>query len=222
MERDVFIAVPLAAVFTLLIALIEIAYQSKVRHVFVWCFRIGFLLYLLVLLAGNVATTMAATSVLKPFIDASAAAPAQAGSQDEPGFAKQPAPPLGTGLPWFWYAFLGVFGFEAVLQRVNVTFANQGVLTINDWISKARDSAVASAIASQVEARTKREQQLADRLVASNISDADLNTYVENWLGGGRVSELDQAAGACGANPRLMKALALATGAYDRAAALRC
>jgi len=115
-----------------------------------------------------------------------------------------------------------VFGFEALLQRINVTFANQGVLTINDWISKARDGAVASAVESQVEAQTMREQQLAERLVQSHaISDADLNTYVENWLGAGRVAELDRAAAACGANPRLMKALALATGAYDRAATLR-
>jgi len=67
MDRDLIIAIPLAAAFTLLVALIEIAYQSKVRNALVWCFSIGFLLYLVVLLVGNIATTMAAASVLNRF-----------------------------------------------------------------------------------------------------------------------------------------------------------
>ncbi len=218
MERDVLIAIVLAVAFSLLISVIEVAYQSKARSVRLCCGSMWYSLYVLILILGNFATTLAAAAIMKPTILGRATAPATA---PEPHSGAPIAPPISAGLPWFWYAFVGVFAFEAVLQRVNVTFVDHGFLTISDWINKARDGAVASAIASQVDAQVKREQALASKLVqAQNLSDADLNTYVQNWLGPARVQELEQAAQANNANPRLAKAIALATGAYDRAATL--
>jgi hypothetical protein len=151
---------------------------------------------------------------------------ADAGQNDE----ANPAPPQESprmmqdvlrALPWFWSAFLGVFAFEAILQRINITFFDKGVLTISDWISKARDGAVAAAVKSHATALVRREQLLADRIAAnSNLTDQNLNAHVHNLLGSGRVQELDQAAAASNANPRLIKALALAAGAYDRASTI--
>jgi hypothetical protein len=226
MARDLVIAIALAAALSLLISVIEVRHQSKVRSVAVSCRSIGFLLYFLVLLVGNVFTTWAAATIVSPYLGESQARGVNDDNSHKPR-AEAPKNSEGAtvlrsaGLSGFLYAFLGVFAFEAVLKRVNVTFVDQGVLTISDWINKARDDAVAGAIASQVDAQVKREQALALKLVqAGGISDADLNTYVQNWLGPARVQELEQAAEASHANPRLAKAIALATGAYDRAATL--
>jgi hypothetical protein len=123
-------------------------------------------------------------------------------------------------MPWFWYAFLGVFGFEVLLQNINVTFLNRGLLSISDWISKARDSTVAAALSAEANSGSKRAQLLANRL--QNLDDADLNAQVLNLLGQSRLDELTRTANDMSANPKLTKALALAYEKYDKAKDIVC
>ncbi len=221
MSLTVKIAIGLALLLTLIIGVIDVLYQSKLRNLRVCCGTIGFGLYLLVLIVGNVATTLVGHSLIEAYT-----APPQSETVAKETSAKSADPPrvaaaVFAAAPWFWSAFLGVFAFEAILQRINVTFFDKGVLTISDWISKARDGAVAAAVAGHAGMLVQREQRLAAKIAGpAGPSDIDLNTYVQNWLGPTRVQELEQLAAANHANPRLAKALALAAGAYDRASTL--
>lgn len=186
------IAVSFAALLSLLISLIEIRFLSKA-----WlrsCVTGSAFFYLLILLVGNTATTSFAAATIS---------------------GKFP----GLEYAWFWYAFVGVFAFEALLQNINLTFVGKGVLSINDWISKARDSAVASAIDSQANAGQKLAQQTADRL--RTLSEQDLKTYVSTHLGGDRLTELESNAQAQSLDMRLLLALSLAYNAPEAAAAIR-
>lgn len=137
------------------------------------------------------------------------------GTTDKP----QGTEPLRLRFPGFWYAFLGVFGFKVLLQNINVTFFGKGVLSINDWIYKARDNAVASAIESQTNADSLRSQKLANRL--KELSDDTLRAHVINALGTIRLQELEATAQSAGADARLTMALVLAHEAYDTARAIQ-
>lgn len=119
---------------------------------------------------------------------------------------------------WFIHAFIGVFGFEIVLKRVNVTFSDSGVLTINDWITSARDTAVAHAVEADVKEGEKRAQNLAQRL--ARLDDAALNAHVINLLGQQQLTYLDAAAQNGGADPGLIKGLALAKMDFKVASAI--
>lgn len=124
----------------------------------------------------------------------------------------------GTAPGWFWYAFLGVFGFEVLLKNVNVTFSGIGVLSINDWITKAKDSAVADVIEAEVLRKEQQAHTLALRL--KQLSPKELNAHVINILGQDQLQTLESAANQGKADPQLIKALALAKGNYNSALAI--
>ena len=187
---EVGIALAIAAALSGLISVIEIRHQSRAE--LRSCFGVAFLLYLAILLVGNVGTTLLAITVV--------------------GEADLPGP------NWFWYGFVGVFGFEALLQNINVTMFGKGVLSINLWISKARDNAVAAAIRSNTVRKTPRAHWLANRLTA--IPMQQLNAYVVQGLSDERLAELDRTAQQTGADPALIKALALAHEVPDEAEAV--
>jgi hypothetical protein len=92
------------------------------------------------------------------------------------------------------------------------------VLSINDWIIKARDSAEAAAIKAETDAAYDRAQILVQKL--KTIPENQLNTYILTLLDK-NAAELDEAARNAGADPVLYKALALAYGAPDKAAAIK-
>jgi len=217
MDMDLRIAVAAALILTILIALIEILHSAKANRIPI-C--LPFVLYFLILAVGNVLATLAAVSIVQK-VALNSEKTEVADSQPEAltnGAAQSPAP---AGPLWFWYAAVGVFAFEAVLQRINVTVADQGVLTINDWVRKARDRAVAAVVELEVNARGKMVKELTDKLnLNKDLSDADLNTYVQQFLGPSKVHEIEDLAKQNDANPRLAKALALATVAYDEASKL--
>jgi hypothetical protein len=249
--EDLAIAVALATVFSVLICCIEVKSSSKAG--FRECLTGAAVLYLLVLLVGNVATTLlAAATTGKFFVDTATSTSANtaqtlpsatvAGNDQstEKGLPATPTEPTSSDkktsngsktsksqatkplvlrFPWFWYAFLGVFGFEALLQNINVTFFGQGVLAISDWINKARDGAVAAAIESQTNTADQGVRSVVNKL--KGLPEADLNAYVLNALGKDRLNELQAAAQATGADTCLTKALALAYEAYDKVAAIQ-
>lgn len=213
---DTAIAVGLAVIFSLLIGIIELRYRTKAS--FTSCLTSSAVVYIAILLVGNTATTLtAAATVTKVFTTPPPATPATNPPFNQTGekVTKHPEHP---DFSWFWFAFLGVFGFEILLQNINLTFAGKGVLSINDWITKARDSAEAAAIKAEADASHDRAQILAQKLMA--IPESQLNTYILALLHKNAV-ELDEAAANAGADPVLYKALALAYGAPDQAAAIK-
>jgi hypothetical protein len=121
--------------------------------------------------------------------------------------------------PWFWYAFLGVFGFEVLLRNINVSFLNKGLLSISDWIAKARDSAVAAAVKAEADSTTRNAQALAERLCG--LETGKLDAQVVTLLGAARVSELTAVSKKTGADLKFLKALALASEKYDLASAIK-
>jgi hypothetical protein len=223
---DIAIGVGVAVIFSTLISFIEVMNRSKSD--LKACLTGAFFIYWLILGAGNTATTLLAVSPVERWFsnsngdvgsDATSTPEISPSSNPTPTPSSTPSePPKLSGTIWFWYAFIGVFGFEILLKNINLTFANIGVLSINDWISKALDSAAASAIESQTSSDTQQAQKLANELKL--LTDSDLNAQVLNSLGADRLKELQDTAQLNGADPRLTKALALAYEAPDKAAAI--
>ena len=233
---NIAIAVGIALGFSTLISFIEVLNRSK-SHLKA-CFTSSFFLYWLILGVGNTATTFLAVSPVQRLFnhsngdEVSQSVPALENSstpEEQPTQSPEPTPtftpikPLGgsvelSGAIWFWYAFIGVFGFEILLKNINLTFANVGVLSINDWISKALDNAEASAIEAQTNLDTEQAQTYAN--VLKSLSDSELNAQVLNSLGSDRLTELENNAQNSSADPNLTKALALAYEDPDKAAAI--
>jgi hypothetical protein len=192
---DLVVALVLSSLFSALLWAIELQHRSKAQ--FRRCINGAAGLYFLILLTGSTATTLFAAATTASLFAENAAAEAQ-----------QPIKKLVLNLPWFWYAFLGVFGFSVLLKNMNVTFFRQGVLSINDWISKALERAVASAVKAQATANFHTAERMAGKLRA--LPEADLNAHVLNALGMARLKQLEKEARTTGADVALTKALALA------------
>jgi hypothetical protein len=186
------VAVLLATALSALIGIIETRFQSKAD--LASCLNSAVLLYLLILMVGNATTTLAASSTL------TAAGIRFAGPEG------------------FWWAVVGVFGFEAILQNLNVTFFNKGMLSINEWITKAREHAVATTIETYADSGRKREQALANQL--QSVPESELNAHILEVFDAEILQRLEDAAKAGGANPRIYKALALARQKPERARAI--
>jgi hypothetical protein len=163
-----------------LIGSIEVRFISKsdLRDQVSWSFAF----YLALAIVGSTATTLLAEAVTK--------------GKSLPGAA------------WFWYAFIGVFGFEAIIKRLNLTLFDAPALTISEWMEKARDGAVAQAIESSTNKAHARRQELAGRL--RKLPDKDLRTYAVTHLGQEPVKTLEAATAASGTDLSLHFALALA------------
>jgi hypothetical protein len=217
---DIAIGVGVAVFFSTLISFIEVMNRSKsdLRT----CLTGAFFMYWLILGTGNTATTLLAVSPVESWFSGFIGdISSDATSTPTPSLTPTPnssEPPEPSGAIWFWYAFIGVFGFEILLKNINLTFANIGVLSINDWISKALDNAAASAIESQTNSDTKQAQILANKLKL--LPAQELNAQVINCLGANRLQELENTAQINGADPSLVKALALAYEAPDKAKAI--
>jgi len=184
---DIRYSVLLASAFSLLLAFIDVPRQAKAG--IRASLSAHFAFYLLILVLGNVIATVLASTVIA---------------------AKIPGP------KFFWSAVLGVFGFQGVVKNVNVSVRDVGLLTIEEWISRAREMAVATAIRRQAVA-----EQVASMEIAGTIKGhGDLNAYVLHHLGPGAVASLEKVAKDNGADPALVKALSLASQKPVEAAAL--
>lgn len=116
---------------------------------------------------------------------------------------------------WYMQAFVGVFGFQGVIQNLNISFHDKGFLQINHWIQLARSNASASVVEVKASAQIKRESDLAAKL--GKLSVVALNSHVLTLLGPGISNTLAEKAAAENADEREVKAYALAQGAYSRA-----
>ena len=192
---DLGFSIIFAVLFSILIATIEIISKSKAK--FKSCFRGNFFIYLLILIIGNSATTLMASSIIESVIGKGNSIP---------------------GPLWFWYAFVGVFGFQVIIQNMNITFFDAGVLSIDDWISKARDTSIADAVAQNDHSILRREQRLARELMSLDLQE--LNTQISQYLEDGVLQKLEEKAANNKADPKLVKALALAKNRPDEAKAI--
>jgi hypothetical protein len=178
-------AIVIAIAFSFLLAAIEI--PSEAKKPFRSCIVPHFFLYCCLLIFGNVITTLLA-AVLVVKLNQSLA-------------------------PYFFIfaAFFGVFAFETILKNTNITLLDKGVLTIQDWITKARTMAAAAAIQRDIERTDINRGRLATRL--AKLPSEKLNTFVMIKLapssGANIVSQLDTAAKASNADPKLYMAYAL-------------
>lgn len=184
------IALSLAVVMSVLIGGVEVRSQSRaeVKDQF----SLNFAIYLLLLSIGNIATTLLAEAATE--------------GQSLPGAL------------WFWHAFIGVFAFEALIQNLNLTLFDRGVLSISDWITKARDNAVAKAVENNATRGRDEAQAIAEKL--RGLPEAELRTYAGQHLGADRTTELADKAVANGADLNLAIALALAHESSEEAKAI--
>lgn len=119
---------------------------------------------------------------------------------------------------WFLSPFLGVFGFSGIVQNVNVSFLETGVLMLREWTAKARGLAVAKAVEKQTLTETERPQEIAQSLL--ELTDEDLNAQISMVFEPSRIDELETRASEVNANSKFLKALAFAYEDPDRAEAI--
>ncbi|WP_215824701.1 hypothetical protein [Xanthomonas citri] len=144
----------------------------------------GFI-YLLIVAVGNIAATLTASAFIPAF---------------EP--------------KWFFLAFFGVFGFQALVKNMNLSFKDQGLLTIEEWISKAQSAAAAAAVESGVASESKKQMKLA-RSLADRLSLEEINSHLAANLGAEAAAEYVSIARRSSGNEAIIKALALATQRYQ-------
>lgn len=187
------IAVVEAAGFSVVLAVVEITSRSEVRRAKYAVRASGFAAYACIVCVGNVATTIAAASLVSRSL---------------------PTLPF----PWFWYAFIGVFGFEAVLQNLNVTLFDRGVLSVADWIDRSRAIAVAGAVDLEANDRFVRSVALAELL--RSLPEATLRAHVLTHLGKQRLDALLESFPSSGVQPQFGLALALVNEAFEKSFAI--
>jgi hypothetical protein len=187
------IAILFVLAFTLLIAPIDIVVRAK-QVALKECYGAAFWFYALILLIGNIVAALLAFPLLAPRIQNPAVLP-------------------------FIAAFAGVFAFQGVLSNTNVSFFGKGVLTIDDWIDKARTASVEAALTRH--ARNERDTIMRMATALQALDDDQLNTHLLNSGGATIViANIEARATSSGANVKLYKALILATEFPDHARAI--
>jgi hypothetical protein len=239
-EADTFVtfwpaAVLLVIVVLLLAALIgvvDLVWQSKVKRVPITNGSV--LIYLLLLFLGDIFASASALVVVRPYIAraaAEASAPSEGGARlgsavDGPRTANSTARTgkvVDDSDQWPWEAtvilsaFVGVFGFQAVIKNINISAYGKGFLTLDDWISKARDNAIADVLEQDTKRTAHRLATLAEGL--RKLPTPTLNSLVVDILGHASVAEFEKKASDGNADAALIKAYALARHDPVRAAA---
>lgn len=199
MISDIAIAVLLTLCLSILIWIIDLMGAVNKPRVKV---LIGFMpfIYLLLLFFGNIVTTIVAAS----FINTSASFQSFA---------------FFDTYRWFWYSIIGVFSFEAIIQNINLTYSDKGILTISDWVSKARYSAIAAIVEKEVEIGNDEIQKLTVRI--RKLSESEIDTHIMDYLGEERFEELNRIITENSTiDQKLIKAKALAQDAFNEISSL--
>ena len=160
-------AILLSAVLSLLLTFIQITVDAKTNNIR-GILTLSFIFYSLIMIFGNTITTLASASIIDNFFSESS------GNEEKEITLSGPA--------WIWYSTLGVFGFEAIIQKINITFFDQGVLSINDWLTKAKKSATAATLVKIVDLEIQDAQKLALQLTQKKDS-ASIHTFASIKLG---------------------------------------
>ena len=237
------LSVLLAIGFSLLLSIIQI--MSKTQS-FMSCLTGAWFIYLLIMTVGNIMTTLAVPYIIDTIrgdtTKAATAAPQHADAIKSPQDSLQTAAvdtaqtPLQVdekaqeseleissfidSVPFkgFWYAVFGVFGFGFIIRKINLAFGENDIFTLNDWINKAQDNAEAAALEKKTDLEREKASNLAHKL--KELPEAELNSHVMEILGSDMPQRLQDLATQANADPRLTKALALASGDYERASSI--
>lgn len=194
MNSDILIAIFFTLFLTAVIFVIELtnsSERSRIRPLF----SFSPFIYFVILFIGNVITTLTTSS----FIETDDAIQGL---------------PLFQSNSWFWYSVIGVFCFEAIIQNLNITYSEKGVLTISDWISKAKDRAVAKVIEKNIEIDHDEIQLLSSKI--QKLDESEINTHILDYLGKERYEKLNELIKENpDIDPSLIKSKALAQDAFD-------
>lgn len=144
MNSEIFIAIIFTFFLSIVIFVIDLTSSSERSRIKP---LISFLplIYFTILFLGNVITTLTTASFIASDVTVEAFSLFQSNR-------------------WFWYSVIGVFCFEAIIQNINITYSEKGVLTISDWISKAKDRAVAKVIEKNIEIDNDEIQLLSGKI----------------------------------------------------------
>ncbi|MBL0742307.1 hypothetical protein [Chryseolinea lacunae] len=163
---DGHISIIFSLVLSLILSLAKIARDSKITT-FQSYYTFHFALFFFIFSVGNVVTTLVAQSIIENNI-----------------LTKDPNSIALKGPLWIWYTFIGVFGFEFLIQKINVTFLDHGLLSINDWIKDAKANAVAATLEKTAEGLASEEIKLALELHQQLAHDhGKLHTIVRHIIG---------------------------------------
>lgn len=194
MNNDIFIAITLTFFLSVVIYVIDLtssSERSRIRPLF----SFSPVIYFLILFLGNVTSTLVTASFITADETTQRILLFQSNS-------------------WFWYSVIGVFCFEAIIQNINITYSEKGVLTISDWISKAKDRAVAKVIEKNIEIDHDEIQLLSSKLL--KLNESEINTHILDYLGKDRFEKLKKLIEENPEiDPLLIKSKALAQDAFD-------
>jgi len=194
MNSEIFIAIIFTFFLSIVIFVIDLTSSSERSRIKP---LISFLplIYFTILFLGNVITTLTTASFIATDVTVEAFSLFQSNR-------------------WFWYSVIGVFCFEAIIQNINITYSEKGVLTISDWISKAKDRAVAKVIEKNIEIDNDEIQLLSGKI--QKMEESEINTHILDYLGSDRFEKLKiLIAENPEINSSLIKSKALAQDAFD-------
>ncbi|UII24535.1 hypothetical protein LVD15_14510 [Fulvivirga maritima] len=164
--NDVACALVVSSLLSVLLATIQISIDAKTNDLRS-IITSSFIFYILIMVIGNIITTLLSANLIDNNLPA-------------PGSSQTSF--LLIGPRWIWYSIFGVFGFEAIIQKVNVTFFDQGVLTIHDWLTKAKKSATAASLEKIVMLNFQDSQSLASKL-KDQLDQESIHTFASMQLG---------------------------------------
>ena len=191
---DFISALLLSALFTIVLVGVTIMHETKARLSAFFCPQC--FLFALVFLVGNSFGTFVALFQAPEIL---------AGIAGDGNSETALAGMVGDfGVP-FVAAFIGVFAFQGVLGNTNITVFGKGVLTIEDWITKAKNAAIAKVVIKEDELLTNEEVVLYGEL--SNLGEQRLNTFLLSE--GADLPEIEAAVQKHRVDPLLFKSQAL-------------
>lgn len=89
------------------------------------------------------------------------------------------------------YAFIGVVGYEIILSNLSISLGQQ--ISIQPWVGKARDSAVAKAARTQARINKTRDEQIR-RALYETLSEQEMNSEITHFLGAEAIPKLEDEA----------------------------
>jgi len=150
-----------SSILSILLSTIQVSSDAKAydsRSLF----TLPFFFFVVMSIIGNCMTTLVAIGIVDAF--------------------QEDRAQVLAGPRWIWYSFVGVFGFELIVQKINITFFDQGVLSINDWITKAKKNATGATVERLANLLTEDGQKLANKL-CEKLDDQSIKTLAMKQLG---------------------------------------
>jgi len=180
--NNTILALIVSIILSGILGIIQIAYDSKIYNIKGYL-TLAFFIYLLIMTIGNIFVTLITASIFEN-IDISDIGNSSLGKINTM---------LLQGPRWLWYSGIGVFGFQALIQKVNITIFDAGILAINEWIEKAKNSATASILERYADINIENIRRLANQLV-DKFNIEEIHTLSSIHLGNDIYMEItDQA-----------------------------